>query len=83
MSPVLFTRGFTRDFIDGKVKEKDLQSKIEESYKTISKSSDATVIEGTGHVGVGSIVNFSNARCCVPPWTAHDSRCLWRPWILL
>ena len=62
MSPVLFPRGFTRDFLDGKVKEEDLQSKIEESYKTISKSSDAIVIEGTGHVGVGSIVNFSNAR---------------------
>ena len=62
MSPVLFPRGFTRDFLDGKVKEKDLQSKIKESYKIISKSSDAIVIEGTGHVGVGSIVNFSNAR---------------------
>jgi len=62
MSPVLFPRGFTRDFLDGKVKEKDLQSKIEESYKTVSESSDAIVIEGTGHVGVGSIVNFSNAR---------------------
>ncbi|WP_316358220.1 phosphotransacetylase family protein [Candidatus Neptunichlamydia sp. REUL1] len=62
MSPVLFPRGFTRDFLDEKVKEEDLQSKIEESYKTISKSSNATVVEGTGHVGVGSIVNFSNAR---------------------
>lgn len=62
MSPVLFPRGFTRDFLDGKVEEKDLQSRIEESYKAISKSSEAIVIEGTGHVGVGSIVNFSNAR---------------------
>ena len=62
MSPILFPRGFTRDFLDGKVEEKNLQSKIEESYRAISKSSDAIVIEGTGHVGVGSIVNFSNAR---------------------
>ncbi|MCB1110818.1 MAG: AAA family ATPase, partial [Chlamydiia bacterium] len=62
MSPVLFPRGFTRDFLDGKVSEKEMQTKIETSYDIISKGSDAIVVEGTGHVGVGSIVNFSNAR---------------------
>lgn len=62
MSPVLFPRGFTRDFLDGKVSESDIQEKIEKSYASIGKESDAIIVEGTGHVGVGSIVNFSNAR---------------------
>ncbi|QVL57160.1 MAG: AAA family ATPase [Simkaniaceae bacterium] len=62
MSPVLFPRGFTRDFIDGKVSEEELSEKILTSFKTIYEKSHAVVVEGTGHVGVGSIVNLSNAK---------------------
>ncbi len=62
MSPVLFPRGFTRDFIDGKVSEEELGQRIETSYKTIEERNNAVVVEGTGHVGVGSIVNLSNAK---------------------
>lgn len=62
MSPVLFPRGFTRDYLDGKVNEEDLKQKIESSYQLISEVSDCVVVEGTGHVGVGSIVNLSNAK---------------------
>lgn len=62
MSPVLFPRGFTRDYLDGKISEEEMQQKIEASFNAIFKESDALVVEGTGHVGVGSIVNFSNAR---------------------
>lgn len=62
MSPVLFPRGFTRDYLDGKVNEEELGQKIQSAYQTIASSNDAIVVEGTGHVGVGSIVNFSNAR---------------------
>jgi len=62
MSPVLFPRGFTRDFLDGKIPADEMQARIENSYHEISKKCDPVVIEGTGHVGVGSIVNFSNAK---------------------
>ncbi|MCB1081238.1 MAG: AAA family ATPase [Chlamydiia bacterium] len=62
MSPVLFPRGFTRDYLDGKVNEEELGKKIQIAYQTISKHNDAIVVEGTGHVGVGSIVNYNNAR---------------------
>lgn len=62
MSPVLFPRGFTRDFIDGKVSEEELSEKILFSFKAIQEKSSAIVVEGTGHVGVGSIVNLSNAK---------------------
>ncbi len=62
MSPVIFPRGFTRDFLDGKIQESDLKAKIHDAFDTISSSNDFTIVEGTGHVGVGSIVNLNNAR---------------------
>ena len=62
MSPVLFPRGFTRKYLDGKINEEELALNIQSSYDSIAKKNDAIVVEGTGHVGVGSIVNFSNAR---------------------
>jgi len=62
MSPVLFPRGFTRDFLDGKVSENSIKESIETAYKAISERNKCVVVEGTGHVGVGSIVNFSNAK---------------------
>ncbi len=61
MSPVLFPRGFTRDYLDGKINENDLSKSIQESFSHISKA-PFTVVEGTGHVGVGSIVNLCNAQ---------------------
>jgi len=62
MSPVLFPRGFTRDFIDGKVNGEELAQKILSSYQIIREKNPSIVVEGTGHVGVGSIVNLSNAK---------------------
>ncbi len=62
MSPVIFPQGFTRDFIDGKVSRDDLVARIRKSYETISKANDFTLVEGTGHVGVGSIVDLNNAQ---------------------
>lgn len=62
MSPVLFPRGFTRDYLDGKIDEKELESKIIRSYETIANDNDVVIVEGTGHVGVGTIVNLDNAK---------------------
>ncbi|MEM7174765.1 MAG: AAA family ATPase [Chlamydiota bacterium] len=62
MSPVLFPRGFTRDYLDGKVDAAALGQKIKRSFDAISQNNSCVVIEGTGHVGVGSIVNLSNAK---------------------
>jgi len=62
MSPVLFPRGFTRDYLDGKVETSDLVQKIEHAYRAIAPRYPVTVIEGTGHMGVGSIVNLNNAQ---------------------
>ena len=62
MSPVLFPRGFTRDYLDGKVDHSDLTQKIAASFSSITKSNEVTVLEGTGHTGVGSIVDLNNAQ---------------------
>ncbi len=62
MSPVLFPRGFTRDYLDGKVDHADLVHKIDAAYKAVAKRNGITVIEGTGHTGVGSIVDLNNAQ---------------------
>ncbi len=62
MSPVLFPRGFTRDYLDGKVDHKDLVAKIIDAFQSIRTRNEMTVIEGTGHTGVGSIVDLNNAQ---------------------
>jgi phosphate acetyltransferase len=61
MSPVIFPQGFTRDFLDGKIQSSDLKAKIESAFQSIVHQNDFTIVEGTGHVGVGSIVNLNNA----------------------
>ncbi|HSX38357.1 MAG TPA: AAA family ATPase [Chlamydiales bacterium] len=62
MSPVLFPKGFTRDFLDGKVDRQSLIEKISSSFMEIAKENQMSVIEGTGHTGVGSIVDLNNAQ---------------------
>jgi len=62
MSPVLLPQGFTRKFLDGKVDGKELKTKIQSAFRSISGACDFTLVEGTGHVGVGSIVNLNNAQ---------------------
>jgi phosphate acetyltransferase len=60
MSPVIFPSGFTREFLDGKVNEEKLRPKIAAAYQNIASASDFAIVEGTGHTGVGSIVNLNN-----------------------
>ncbi len=61
MSPVIFPRGFTREYLDGKVDPSLLKDKITSSFTHIHEANDFTIVEGTGHVGVGSIVTLNNA----------------------
>lgn len=62
MSPVIFPSGFTRDCLDGKVQTEDLENKIISSYQTISSTKNYVLVEGTGHLGVGTIVGLNNAQ---------------------
>jgi len=62
MSPVLCPQGFTRDYLDEKINEQELLSKISSSFHDIANTHDYVLAEGTGHVGVGSIFHLNNAR---------------------
>jgi phosphate acetyltransferase len=62
MSPVILPSGFTRNFLNGQIDEKEIQSKISFSFDAISQKSSYTIVEGTGHIGVGSIIQLNNAK---------------------
>lgn len=60
MSPIAIPRGFTEQYILNGDPHK-LRRKIERSYARASRGKDFMVIEGTGHAGVGSVLDLSNA----------------------
>lgn len=62
MSPVIVPRGYTRDFVDGKISFDAQVEAVEGSMARIAEKSDAVLIEGTGHCAVGSIVGLNNAK---------------------
>ena len=62
MSPVLIPRSYTKRFIDGEVTLAAQEAGLRASFARVRAASDAVLLEGTGHVGVGAIVGLSNAR---------------------
>lgn len=60
MSPIAVEKGFTERYIT-KPDKKNISSQIQNSFRRISKNQDLVVIEGTGHAGVGSVFDHSNA----------------------
>ena len=61
MSPVAIDKGFTENYIKRGDRRKLVDSIIS-SFERIAKRKDLVVIEGTGHAGVGSIFDLSNAK---------------------
>uniref|UniRef100_K3W676 Uncharacterized protein n=1 Tax=Globisporangium ultimum (strain ATCC 200006 / CBS 805.95 / DAOM BR144) TaxID=431595 RepID=K3W676_GLOUD len=62
MSPVVIPPGYTREFLDGRITLESQLIKIRKSFDRITAANDYTIVEGTGHTGVGSIVDINNAR---------------------
>ncbi|MBA3797161.1 MAG: AAA family ATPase, partial [Chloroflexi bacterium] len=60
MSPVHIPRGFTKSYISGDVTE-DLGSRIRHAHAEAAQGRDVLLIEGTGHAGVGAVIDLSNA----------------------
>ena len=60
LSPVHIPRGFTKAFIGGEVVE-DLGAKIRRAHEAVSRDREVLLVEGTGHAGVGSVIDLSNA----------------------
>jgi dethiobiotin synthase len=60
MSPVTVPRGFVEHYIFNR-DIAPLKTRIEEAYERLSENCDVLVAEGTGHAGVGSCFDLSNA----------------------
>ncbi len=60
-SPVAVDRLFTRHYIDNPHPE-ILRKAIVDAYERMSVGKDIVVIEGTGHAGVGAVIDLSNAQ---------------------
>lgn len=60
MSPIAIERGFTEEFIE-KGGSEDHTKLITDAYRRVAADNDLVIIEGTGHAGVGSVINLSNA----------------------
>ena len=60
MSPVAVEKGFTENYI-AQPSRKTITKQIRESFKRISQKRDLVIIEGTGHAGVCSVFDHSNA----------------------
>jgi BioD-like phosphotransacetylase family protein len=61
MSPVTLPRRFTTDFIMGRITD-DLAAQVLTADARVADGKDMIVIEGTGHAGVGAVIDLSNAR---------------------
>jgi len=61
MSPIAIERGFTERYIYHPDPQ-PLEARILDSYGRLAEAHDVLVIEGTGHAGVGSCFDLSNAR---------------------
>lgn len=61
-SPVVVDRATTRAFLDGKFTSAALHAKIRSALDELERQYDFIVIEGSGHGGVGSIFDLSNAE---------------------
>lgn len=61
MSPVIIPSGFTREYLDGGISNQLLRERVLESFNRMVIENHYTVVEGTGHAGVGSIIDLNNA----------------------
>lgn len=63
MSPIAVDRTFSRRYLQNPVEEHPrLVDKICRAFDESSQGKDFTLIEGTGHAGVGSVFDLSNAQ---------------------
>lgn len=61
MSPIAVDAHFTRDYLDSADPSR-LETKVEDAFNRAAWEQDFVVIEGSGHAGVGSVFDMSNAR---------------------
>jgi BioD-like phosphotransacetylase family protein len=60
MSPIAIPRHFTENYIDNPNRD-ELVRAVNQSFERVASQSDMVIVEGTGHAGVGSVFDMSNA----------------------
>ncbi|MDP8212802.1 MAG: AAA family ATPase [Candidatus Zapsychrus exili] len=60
MSPVTIGPGDTQKYILNPNKDKNRRA-IEKAFNSLIKDKTAIIVEGTGHAGVGAVIDYSNA----------------------
>jgi len=61
LSPVTIPRGFTREYINEPNPEA-IYGPIDEAIAELADEHDVAIVEGTGHAGVGAVIDASNAQ---------------------
>jgi len=61
LSPVIIPRGFTEQYIFDRRPDK-IRGEIREAFDDVAAGKDVAIIEGTGHAGVGSVIDASNSE---------------------
>lgn len=61
INPVTIPRGFTEEYIFNRDPE-SIRKPIRDAFLEVNRNREITIVEGTGHAGVGSVVDASNAR---------------------
>jgi phosphate acetyltransferase len=62
LSPIICHSRFTREYLNGEHQTSKLLEQITLSYRQVAHQSEFTIVEGTGHLGVGSIFNLNNVQ---------------------
>ncbi|NQT84064.1 AAA family ATPase [bacterium] len=60
INPVSVPSGFTAEYIL-KGNREELVRRVKEGFQNVSRDKEITLLEGTGHAGVGSVFDMSNA----------------------
>jgi BioD-like phosphotransacetylase family protein len=60
MSPIAVEKGFTERYISRPDKQ-SITDQIKKSFRQVSRGQELVIVEGTGHAGVGSVFDHSNA----------------------
>lgn len=63
MSPLHIPRGFTQRYVRGQAGTRaEHLARIHAAFARVSADKDVVVVEGTGHAGVGGVIDLSNAE---------------------
>lgn len=62
MSPIIIDKTYTRDYLNGKIDLKNQLQMVKNSFEMLCQNHDFVVVEGSGHVAVGSVIDMPNVK---------------------